>query len=251
MIELKSPRELEIMYRAGQAVAGMLSYLESIIGPGMATRELDQAAASYLKKINAKSAFLGYHGYPAHVCVSVNEEVVHGIPGDRVIREGDVVSIDAGAIVEGFYGDSAITLIIGKASGEAQRLVKTAERSLYAGIDQVREGNRLSDVSHAIEQAIEKERFGIVRDFVGHGIGRQLHEDPAIPNFGPPGMGPRLRVGMVLAIEPMVTAGSHEVQVLADGWTAVTKDRSLAAHAEHTVAVTKDGPRILTDRNHG
>jgi methionyl aminopeptidase len=212
MIEVKTPEELDRMRRAGRVVGGLLEHLKKHVRPGMKTKELDDLAIAYLKTANAKSAFLGYRGYPASICVSVNEEVVHGIPGERRIAEGDVVSIDAGAVVSEFYGDAAITVIVG----------------------QPRPGTV---------------RFGIVREFVGHGIGRAMHEDPPIPNFGAPNLGPRLRAGMVLAIEPMVTMGGDAVEILRDGWTAVTKDRSLAAHFEHTVAVAEQRAEVLTARD--
>ncbi len=237
------------MRQAGKVVAGMLRHLCALVRPGMKTRVLDEEARSYLRQQGAQPAFLGYRGYPATICVSVNEEVVHGIPGERVIREGDLVSLDVGAVVEGLYGDAAITVMVGQVSPQAKRLVEATQASLEQGIAQAVVGHRLSDISHAVQQRVEREGFGIVRDFVGHGIGRALHEEPPIPNFGPPNTGPRLKAGMVLAIEPMVTLGRYEVEMLADGWTAVTKDRSLAAHAEHTVAVTDHGPEVLTAWN--
>ena len=246
MIELKTPGELERMRQAGRIVAQLLTHLAALLRPGLKTKALDEAAREELKRSGAEPAFLGYRGYPATVCVSVNEEVVHGIPGERRIREGDLVSLDAGCIVDGFYSDAATTVPVGAASPEALRLTETTRRALEEGIAQAVVGRRLSDISHAVQQAVEREGFGVVRDFVGHGIGRALHEDPPIPNFGPPNVGPRLQAGMVLAIEPMVTLGGYDVQVLADGWTAVTKDRSLAAHFEHTVAVTERGPAVLT-----
>ena len=249
MIELKTDAELECMRRAGRVVAELLKHLAGLAQPGMKTKELDHASLAYLRRAGAKPAFLGYRGFPASICVSLNEEVVHGIPGERTMRDGDLLSLDAGAIVEGFYADAAVTMAIGTVSPAARRLAETTRRALEAGIAKVVIGNRLSDISSAVQHAVEREGFGVVRDFVGHGIGRALHEDPPIPNFGPPDLGPRLKAGMVLAIEPMVTMGSHEVQVLADGWTAVTKDGSLAAHFEHTVAVTDRGPDVLTQWN--
>lgn len=246
MIELKTPAEIELMRRAGQVVAGLLDHLAELVRAGTRTKALDDAARSYLRQAGATPAFLGYRGYPAAICVSVNEEVVHGIPGERQIEHGDVVSIDAGAVVSGFYADAAITVMVGAVSPEVRRLVETTRRALAAGIDQARIGNRLSDISHAVQQVIEPEGFGIVKEFVGHGIGRAMHEDPPIPNFGEPHLGLRLQRGMVLAIEPMVTLGDEAVEILADGWTAVTKDRSVAAHVEHTVAVTEEGGQILT-----
>ena len=246
MIELKTASEIEQMRRAGRVVAGLLEHLAQLARPGVKTGALDEAAQAYLARANARSPFLGYRGFPASICVSVNEEVVHGIPGERKIREGDLVSIDAGAEIAGLFADAALTVSIGAVSPQARRLAETTRAALAKGIAEAVPGRRLSDISHAVQQAIEREGFGVVREFVGHGIGRALHEDPPVPNFGPPGMGPRLKAGMVLAIEPMVTLGGYEVQILDDGWTAVTKDRSLAAHFEHTVAITERGPEILT-----
>ena len=246
MIELKTPKEVDLMRQAGRVVGGLIEHLSGIVRPGIKTKTLDGEARTYLRQHGASPAFLGYRGYPASICVSVNEEVVHGIPGERKIAQGDLVSIDVGAVVEGLYADAAITLIVGSAIPEARRLVETTRQALDEGIAQAVIGNRLSDISYAVQRCVAREGFGIVRDFVGHGIGRALHEDPPIPNFGPPNVGPRLQAGMVLAIEPMVTLGHYEVEVLADGWTAVTKDHSLAAHFEHTVAITEQGPEVLT-----
>jgi len=246
MIELKSPGELESMRRAGRIVAGLLQHVAALVKPGVRTKDLDQASADYLKSSGAQPAFLGYRGFPATLCVSVNDEVVHGIPGSRKINDGDLVSLDAGAVVNGWYADAAVTVPVGQATADARRLTETTARALREGIATVVSGRRLSDISHAVQRVVEAAGFQVVRDFVGHGIGRALHEDPPIPNFGPPNLGPRLRPGMVLAIEPMVTLGSADVRVLDDGWTAVTVDHSLAAHFEHTVAVTERGPEILT-----
>lgn len=246
MIELKTASEIERMRAAGRVVAGLLKHLAGIVRPGIKTKALDEEARAYLQQHGAAPAFLGYRGFPATICVSVNEEVVHGIPGERKIHPGDLVSIDAGAVVEGLYADAAITVAVESAAPDSQRLVTTTREALEDGIAQVVVGNRISDVSYAVQQRVEREGFGVVRDFVGHGVGRALHEDPPIPNFGPPHMGPRLKVGMVLAIEPMVTLGTYEVEILSDGWTAVTKDRSLAAHFEHTVALTDHGAEVLT-----
>lgn len=235
------------MRQAGAIVAKLLAFLKGRVAPGVKTNELDRAAFDFITRHpGAEPAFLGYKGYPASICVSVNEEVVHGIPGERVIREGDVVSLDAGVKLEGFYGDAAITMPVGTVSPQALRLIEVTRRALQRAIDLATPEHRLSDLSHEIQQTVERERFGVVRDFVGHGIGRAMHEDPPIPNQGPPNRGPRLQPGMVLAIEPMVTVGSWEVEVLPDGWTAVTRDRSLAAHFEHTIAVTEEGPEVLT-----
>ena len=249
MIEVKSEHELKQMRRAGAVVAGMLRALSAIVRPGIKTRDLDAEAVKFVKSHRAQPAFLGYKGFPATICVSVNEEVVHGIPGERMLRDGDLVSLDVGAVVEGFFADAAVTVGVGTISPEAKRLMETTHAALEQGIAQATEGRRLSDISHAVQRAVEREGFGVVRDFVGHGIGRALHEDPPVPNFGPPNTGPRLKAGMVLAIEPMVTMGHYDVEVLSDGWTAVTKDRSLAAHFEHTVAVTPRGPEVLTKLN--
>ena len=246
MIELKTAHEIALMRQAGRVVAELLSYLSGAVRPGMKTRLLDEEARTYLRKAGVVSAFFGYRGFPAAICVSVNEEVVHGIPGERTIRKGDLVSLDAGVILEGWYADAATTVPVGSVTPAARRLMDTTRRALEEGIAQAVIGNRLSDISHTVQRVAEQAGFGVVRDFVGHGIGQALHEDPPIPNFGPPHMGPRLKAGMVLALEPMVTAGSHEVQVLADGWTAVTQDRLLAAHFEHTVAITEHGPQVLT-----
>ena len=250
MIELKTPEEIKVMRQAGQVVAGLLDHLKTLIRPGIRTQELDDQARDFIKRSGAKPAFLGYRGYPASICVSVNEEVVHSIPGQRQLKTGDVVSIDAGAVVNGFFGDAATTVTVGPVDAKVQRLIDATRESLRKGIEQAVAGNRVSDISHAVQQVIEHEGFGIVRDFVGHGIGRAMHEDPPIPNFGPPNVGPRLKVGMVVAIEPMVTMGSHEVEVLKDGWTAVTRDGSLAAHFEHSVAITEDGALVLTESRH-
>ncbi len=246
MIELKTEQELGLMRQAGNIVGRLLQHVVALARPKITTGELDDAAAAFIKAQGAQPAFLGYRGYPAVICVSVNDEVVHGIPGARRLREGDLVSIDAGAVVGGFFGDAAVTVIVGDAPPKTRKLVDTTRRALEAGIAQARAGQRLSDISHAVQQVVERAGFGVVRDFVGHGIGRALHEDPPVPNFGPPHMGPMLKAGMVLAIEPMVTMGGVDVQILEDGWTAVTKDQSLAAHFEHTIAIRERGPEILT-----
>jgi len=246
MIELKSAEEIDLMRQAGRVVAGLLEALAEHARPGVKTKALDEVARTYLREHGAQPAFLGYRGFPAAICVSVNEEVVHGIPGDRTIREGDVVSLDAGAVIRGYYADAALTVTVGAVSPVVRRLVDTTRQALEMGIRQATVGNRLSDISHAVQQIVEGAGFGIVRDFVGHGIGRAMHEEPPIPNFGAPHMGPRLKAGMVLAIEPMVTERGPEVEILEDGWTAVTRDRSLAAHFEHTVAITDTGTEVLT-----
>jgi len=245
-IILKSPQEIERMRRSNRIVAEILEEIKSVARPGVTTRELNERAEELLAQRNARSAFKGYNGYPAVLCTSVNEEVVHGIPSDRVLREGDILSLDFGAIYEDYYGDAAITLAIGRISAEAERLMRVAEESLYLAIDRARPENRLQDISAAVQGHVESHGFSVVRDFVGHGIGQHLHEKPQIPNFGEAGRGVRLKPGMTLAIEPMINAGGHEVMVLQDGWTAVTKDRSLSAHFEHSVAVTENGPYILS-----
>lgn len=247
MIILKSREEVGKIASASRIVAESLEALRGFIKPGMTTKELDLFVEKKIRGKGGVPAFKGYRNFPATLCISINEEVVHGIPSpERVIQAGDIVGLDLGAIYDGFYGDSAITIPIGEVSPEARRLIQVTEESLYAGIDRAREGNRLSDISHAVQSVVEKAGYAVVTDFVGHGIGRSLHEEPQVPNFGPPGRGPRLREGMVLAIEPMVNMGKSDVKVLEDRWTAVTSDGSLSAHFEHTVAITKEGPVILS-----
>ena len=247
MIALKSERELDFMRTAGRAVAQILEEMVQMVVPGVSTGEIDRFAESRCKDLGMLPAFKGYHGFPATVCISVNDEVVHGIPSPkRVLKDGDIVGLDFGVSHEGWYGDSAQTVAVGKISKEAQKLVDVTRESLYRGIQQCREGNRVFDIGNAVQNYVEGFGFGVVREFVGHGIGRALHEEPQVPNYGPKGKGLLLKVGMVLAIEPMINAGSPEVKVLGDGWTAVTKDRSLSAHFEHTVAITSNGPEILT-----
>lgn len=246
MIVLKSERELEFMRKAGKIVAKALAELEKAVVPGITLKELDQIAEDSILRQGAKPAFKGLYGFPATICASVNEEVVHGIPGNRKLKEGDILGVDIGSLVDGYYGDMAKTIPVGQVSDEALKLIQVTEQSLYEGIKQAVEGNRLSDVSHAVQSYVEKNGFSVVRDFVGHGIGVKMHEPPQIPNFGKPGMGPRLRGGMTLAIEPMVNVGTYEVLTKEDGWTVVTRDKSLSAHFEHTVAITPEGPEILT-----
>ena len=248
MITLKSAAELEGMRQSSRIVAAVLGELEPLIRPGIRTRDLDLYAEKRTRELGAVPAFKGYRGYPASVCVSVNEEIIHGIPSGRILQEGDIVSLDFGVLYEGFYSDSALTVPVGRASAEALRLIGAAERSFFKGLERLREGARLSDVSAAVQQSVEAEGFSVIRQFVGHGIGRALHEEPQVPNFGLAGRGPKVRTGMTLAIEPMIAAGGHEVEILEDGWTAVTRDRSLAAHFEHTVALTENGPEILSAR---
>jgi len=247
MIVLKSAREIAIMRRAGHILAGVMERLRGFVKPGMTTLDVDEDVEAYIHREGAAPAFKGYRGFPATACISINEEVVHGIPSARRrIREGDIVGLDLGCIVEGYYADCAFTLPIGTVPARVQQLLDVTRESLDLGIQECRPGRRLSDVSHAVQTHVEANGFAVVRAFVGHGIGRALHEEPQIPNFGDPGRGPQLKPGMVLAIEPMVTMGSWEVRILEDGWTAVTQDGSLAAHFEHTVAVTDDGPEVLT-----
>ncbi|MBI1873884.1 MAG: type I methionyl aminopeptidase [Acidobacteria bacterium] len=246
MIVCKSPAELDRMLAANALVADVLAELEATVKPGVTTAELDDLAESLIGQAGAAPAFKGYHGYPATICASVNSEVVHGIPSDRTLIEGDIVSIDMGVILNGFYGDAAVTVPVGRISDSTARLLRVTREALDKGIDQVRVGGRVSDISHVVQRHVEVHGYSIVREFVGHGIGVRLHEEPQIPNYGEPGRGPRLAEGMVLAIEPMVNMGSSAVKVLKDGWTAVTCDGSLSAHFEHTVAVTAVGPVVLT-----
>ena len=243
----KSWAELQKMHRACSIVVDTLGVLAAAAQPGVTTRELDKIAHDEIRKAGAKSAFLGYRGYPATLCISVNEEVVHGIPGSRKLEDGDIVGLDLGCIVEGFYGDAARTVAVGKASPEAARLLKVTEESLRAGIAQCWPGKRVGDIGHAVQQHAEGSGYSVVREFVGHGIGTNLHEEPQVPNYGPPGRRERLVAGMCLAIEPMVNVGGPEVRVLADEWTAVTVDGSLSAHFELSVAITEAGPWILSD----
>ncbi|GEA14375.1 MAG: methionyl aminopeptidase [Moorella sp. (in: firmicutes)] len=246
MIILKSRREIALMREAGRIVARTLAKLKDHIAPGVTTAELDRIAEDYIRENGAVPAFKGYQGFPASICVSVNEEVVHGIPGLKQLAEGDIISIDIGAVKNGYVGDAAVTFPVGAIDAEKQHLLAVTEAALYEGIKHAVAGNRLTDISHAIQTYVEKNGLSVVRDYVGHGIGRAMHEDPQVPNFGPPGYGPRLRAGMVLAIEPMVNAGTHEVYTLANGWTVVTRDKKPSAHFEHTVALTDNGPEILT-----
>lgn len=249
-IECKSPREIELMRRAGHILADLMDRLREFVKPGMTTLDVDVEVERFITNRGAKPAFKGYRGFPATICISINEEVVHGIPSaQRRLRAGDIVGLDLGCIVEGYYADCAFTAALGDVPASVRKLLDVTRESLDLAIEQCRPGRRLSDVSHAVQAHVEAHGFGIVRAFVGHGIGRALHEEPQIPNFGDPGRGPQLKPGMVLAIEPMVTMGSWEVRVLDDGWTAVTKDGSLAAHFEHTIAITEAGPDVLTRRN--
>jgi methionyl aminopeptidase len=246
VIVCRSAAELERLARVNELVARVLSELRAIVRPGVTTGELDEHAEARLRDAGAESAFKGYHGYPATICASVNEQVVHGIPSKRALVAGDIVSIDLGAKLDGFYGDSAVTVPVGKIDEQAERLLRVTEAALYKGIGAVRSGGRVSDIGAAVQAHVEAEGFSVVREFVGHGIGTRLHEEPQIPNYGIAGRGPRLADGMVLAIEPMVNFGKPGVKVLGDGWTAVTRDGSLSAHFEHTVVVVNGGCRILT-----
>ncbi|MCP9454501.1 MAG: type I methionyl aminopeptidase [Nitrospira sp.] len=249
MIILKTPAEIEIMAQASRVVAEVLQILENAICPGISTEELDQLAEREIRARGALPAFKGYRNYPKTLCASVNEQVVHGIPSKRRLKEGDIVGLDLGAIVGGFYGDAAVTVPVGRVSDEAMRLIRITEEALYLGIEQAVVGNRISDISHAVQRHVEAAGYSVVTEFVGHGVGRQLHEEPQVPNYGKPGQGPRLQSGMVLAIEPMVNMGKSAVRILEDRWTAVTVDGSWSAHFEHTIAVQPSGPpRILSHR---
>ncbi len=231
---------------AGRMVAEVLQLLQSKVTPGITTLELDAIAENQCKKMKVKPAFKGYGGFPFTICASPNDRIVHGFPNDQPLAEGDIVSIDFGLIAEGFYGDSAVTIPVGQIDAQTQKLLDVTRDSLYRGIDAALAGGYLSDISHAVQSRVEAEGFSVVREFVGHGIGRQMHEDPQVPNYGTPGRGPKLKPGMTLAIEPMVNVGLSGVRVLEDGWTAVTVDGQRSAHFEHTVAVTENGPEILT-----
>jgi methionyl aminopeptidase len=246
MIILKSEQEITYMRDAGRIVAGALDQLKLAIHPDVSTGYLDQIAEDYIVKAGAKPAFKGYQGFPATICASVNEEVVHGIPGLRKLKSGDTVSIDVGAVINGYNGDAAITIPVGEVDAQMQHLLGVTEQSLYAGIAKATTNNRLTDISHAIQSHAEAHGYSVVRDYVGHGIGRSMHENPQVPNFGIPSRGPRLKSGMTLAIEPMINVGTYEVETLSDGWTVVTRDRKRSAHFEHTIAITPQGPEILT-----
>ncbi|MBN2233467.1 MAG: type I methionyl aminopeptidase [Deltaproteobacteria bacterium] len=247
MITLRSPREIEKLRAANRIVAAVLRHLRGLVAPGVNTAELDREAEAMIRDQGAEPAFKGYAGFPASICASVNEVIVHGIPSRRVVlREGDIISIDVGTRCDGYYGDAAITVPVGDISAEAERLMTVTRDSLMAGIDAVSPGEHLFTVSHRIQEHVERHGYSVVRDFVGHGIGTQLHEPPQVPNYGKPHTGMRLKAGMVIAIEPMVNIGTCEVDILADGWTAVTRDRKLSAHFEHTIAITEQGPDILS-----
>jgi methionyl aminopeptidase len=246
-VEVKSKSELATMRQAGAVVADILVLLSGMVKPGMTTGEIDRIAREELKKRNAKPAFLNYHGFPGVICLSINHEVVHGIPSDaRKLKSGDIIGIDFGCVIDRFYGDSAVTVGVGEISAEAAKLIKVTRESLEKGIAAVKAGARIGDIGAAVQGHAEAHGYGVVREFVGHGIGRALHEEPPIPNYGKAGTGARLKAGMTIAIEPMINLGTAEVETLGDGWTAVTKDRKLSAHFEHTVAVTENGYDVLT-----
>ena len=246
MISLKSPKEIECMRQAGRITAAARALAGKLVLPGVTTREIDAEVRRFIESRGAVASFLGYNGYPGSVCISVNDEVIHGIPGDRKLREGDIVSVDVGAYFEGFHGDCAATFPCGQVSAEACHLIAVTERSFWEGIKYARPGCRVSDISHAVQQHVEANGCSVVRDYVGHGIGTRLHEPPEIPNYGPAGRGPRLVPGMTLAVEPMVNAGKWEIRVLGDGWTVKTADASLSAHYENTILITDGEPEVLT-----
>lgn len=238
--------EISSIKKSNQIVAKILTELRRIIAPGVQTKELDEYAEVRVKEMNAIPAFKGYRGYPASLCTSINEEIVHGIPSSRRLREGDIISIDFGVLYEGYYGDAAVTYPVGEITPKAKKLIKAAEETFFKGVEQMKPGKRISDISFAVQSYVESQGFSVIRAFVGHGIGLSLHEEPQVPNFGQPGRGPKLKSGMVLAIEPMIAMGDWDVEILDDNWTAITRDRSLSAHYEHTVAITEKGPEILS-----
>ena len=246
VIIIKSPREIEQLKKSNTIVAEVFLELRKMVAPGMTTQDLDRMAEEIILSKSAIPAFKGYRNYPATLCVSINEEVVHGIPGPRKLKEGDIVSIDVGVNLNGYFGDAAITLPVGEVDQGAKRLLEVTEKALHIGIEMARVGNRLHDISHAIQKWVEAKGFSVVREFVGHGIGKNLHEEPQIPNFGSPDQGPRLEKGMVFALEPMVNEGSYEVRILSDGWTVVTADGKRSAHFEHTIAITDGNAEILS-----
>jgi len=246
MIIIKNHNEITLMKKAGRIVGETLLLLENEVKPGVTTAQLDRMAEEFITKHGAKPSFKGLYGFPSSLCISVNEQVIHGFPGAYVLKDGDIVSIDCGAFFDGFHGDAARTFPVGNISVDAQKLIDITKESFFQGIKFAKEGNKLTDISYGIQSYVEAAGFSVVRDFVGHGIGRKVHEDPNVPNFGKPGRGPKLVEGMVLAIEPMINAGTHKVKTLKDGWTVVTTDSSLSAHYENTVAILSDGPEILT-----
>ena len=246
MIELKNPDQIGSMKQAGVIVAKLLDRLRAAAVPGATTQALDEIAQRTIKEMGGQAAFKGYRGFPASICTSINEEVVHGIPGKRVLQEGDIIGMDVGASVNGYYADAAITVGVGNISKEKQRLIDVTTEALNRAIKAARVGNRLSDISHAVQSYVESQGYSVVREFVGHGIGARLHEEPQVPNYGEPGMGPELKAGMAIAIEPMVNEGGPQVKVLDDGWTAVTADHKPSAHMEHTIAITENGTEVIT-----
>ena len=246
MIVLKTEQEIGYMREAGRIVGQTLAVIKKAISPGITTQELDHIAEQFIRRAGGVPAFKGYCGFPASICSSINEQVVHGIPGPRQLKAGDVISIDIGVKLNRYYGDAAITVPVGEVDAEILKLLSVTEQALNKGIEQAIKGNRLSDISHAVQLHAETYGYGVVRDYVGHGIGQRMHEDPQIPNYGPPGRGPLLKSGMTLAIEPMINYGTPDVEVLADDWTVVTVDRKISAHFEHTVAITEGEPEILT-----
>lgn len=246
MIKLKSNHEIKLMREAGKIVAEVLQEMENSIKPGITTAMLDKVAEKLIRSYHAEPAFLGYNNFPASICASINNEVVHGIPGLRRLEEGDIISIDVGVRLNGYYGDAAATFAVGEVEPQTRRLIEVTSMSLEKAIEATKSGNKLSDISYAVQAYVEKNSFSVVRNYVGHGIGEDMHEEPQVPNFGQPGRGPVLQEGIVLAIEPMVNAGSWEVKVLDDQWTVVTADGSLSAHFEHTIALGNNGPEILT-----
>ena len=243
---IRSRDDIAKMRKAGKVVAEMHECIRLAIRPGVTTAQLDAVGREVIERRGARSNFLGYHGFPAVICTSPNDMIVHGIPGGYVLQEGDLISVDCGAIVQGWHGDAAFTAPVGVVSEEAARLVETTEKSLQAGIAQMVDGNRISDIGHAVQRVAERAGFSVVREYVGHAIGTAMHEKPEVPNYGPPGKGPRLRVGNVFAVEPMVNLGGPGTRLLDDGWSVVTADGSLSAHFEHTIAITDDGPEVLT-----
>lgn len=246
MMNVKSDTELEYMRSAGKVVANTLAMIEKVIKPGITTAEIDKLAEEYIRSQGAVPSFKGYGGFPASICASVNNVVIHGIPGNRVLNEGDIISVDCGAILNGYHGDAARTIPVGNISKEAQHLIDVTKESFFKGIEKAIVGNRLTDISAAIQKHAESFGYSVVRDFVGHGIGTEMHEDPQVPNYGCAGRGPKLVHGVVLAIEPMINMGTHNVRVMPDGWTVVTADGKLSAHYENTIAITNDGVEILT-----
>ena len=248
MIRLKNPEQIELMKVAGRITGEALLVAEEAIRPGISTKEIDKKIREYIEKCNARPTFLGYGGFPGSACISINEEVIHGIPSEKkILREGDIVKVDVGACYRGYNGDSARTFAVGKISDEAQRLIEVTKASFFEGVKNALHGNRIGDIGSAVEDCVTAAGFSVVRKFVGHGVGAELHEDPEVPNFGTPGRGVRIYNGMTLAIEPMVNVGTGDVKVLGDGWTVITADKKLSAHYEHSIAVTEDGPILLTD----